>query len=216
MFPVIMVLGALVFFSPSWPRALFAGLRRWIPGRSLASAIGRDASRPAVAPVVAAPTRWQLAVVGLALGYCALQAALPLRTFAYGPGVTWHEQGMRWSWRVMVREKNGSVTFIVRDKRSGRSLHVAPRRYLTALQEREMAGQPDLILQLAHHIRADFARRLHGDVEVRVDALVSLNGRRMRALIDPSVNLAAIRDGLAPASWITAPPAEPPPRIRPI
>jgi len=206
MFPVIMVLGALVFFSPSWPRRLLAFAR---------SAIASPASRPP-AERSSAPTRGQLAIAGIALAYCALQLALPLRTFAYGPGVSWHEQGMRWSWRVMVREKNGSVTFIVRDKRSGRSLHVSPSRYLTALQEREMSGQPDLILQLAHHIRADFAARLHGDVEVRVDALVSLNGRRMRALIDPNVDLSAIRDGLAPASWITAAPAEPPPRIRPI
>ena len=40
-----------------------------------------------------------------------------------------------------------------------------------------MSGQPDLILQLAHHIRDDFERRGQGPVEVRVDALVSLNGR---------------------------------------
>jgi vitamin K-dependent gamma-carboxylase len=222
MFPVIMVLAALVFFSPSWPRVALGWLAR-LAGMGLVPAlastpvaIDRDASRLLPQARAGAASGGQRVLAGIALAYCALQLALPLRTFAYGPGVSWHEQGMRWSWRVMVREKNGSVTFIVRDKRTGRSLHVAPRRYLTALQEREMAGQPDLILQLAHHIHADFTARLRGDVEVRVDALVSLNGRRMRALIDPNVDLSAVRDGLAPASWITAAPAEPPPRIRPI
>jgi hypothetical protein len=211
MFPVIMVLGALVFFSPSWPRVLLQRLpsgRAWSP--MLPPPIIRDASLPV------APTGTRVAIAVLALGYCALQAALPLRTFAYGPGVSWHEQGMRWSWRVMVREKNGSVTFVVRDKQSGRSLQVSPRRYLTALQEREMSSQPDLILQLAHHIRAQFAARLQRDVSVQVEALVSLNGRRMRALIDPAVDLSEVRDGLARARWITPPPEEPPPHLRPI
>ena len=42
-----------------------------------------------------------------------------------------------------------------------------------------MASQPDLILQLAHHVaRRDFEARACGAVEVRVESLVSLNGRR--------------------------------------
>jgi hypothetical protein len=123
---------------------------------------------------------------------------------------------MRWSWRVMVREKNGSITYLVRDRRSGKQWHVSPRRYLTRLQEREMSGQPDLILQLAHHIRREFEQRARGPVEVRVEAFVSLNGRRIRRLIDPEVDLGAIRDGVVPARWITASPDDAPPHIRPI
>ena len=213
MFPVIMVLGALVFFSPSWPRLLLAKLVAWRASAGTDTGMGTGgSSRDAYRPIT-----WRHgAIAALALGYCTLQVILPLRAFAYGPGVSWHEQGMRWSWRVMVREKNGSVTFVVRDPRSGRSLHIAPRRYLTALQEREMSGQPDLILQLAHHIRADYAARWGHDVEVRVDALVSLNGRRMRPLIDPTLDLSRIHDTLAPAPWITPAPSDPPPHLRPI
>ena len=40
---------------------------------------------------------------------------MPLRAHLYGGNVLWHEQGMRFSWRVMARAKNGSVTFNVRD-----------------------------------------------------------------------------------------------------
>src|SRR5690606_12439915 len=109
--------------------------------------------------------------------YCTWQVLMPLRFLAYGGDVRWHEQGMRFSWRVMVREKNGSVTFHVRDPRTEREFTVAPRAYLTRLQEREMSGQPDLILQLAHRISDDFSKRLGGPVEVRAEALVSLNGR---------------------------------------
>jgi hypothetical protein len=140
------------------------------------------------------------------------QLLMPLRFLVYGGNVRWHEQGMRFSWRVMVREKNGSVTFMVRQKASQRVFHVSPRRYLTGLQEREMSSQPDLIAQLARHIRRDFAERGLGDVEVRADVWVSLNGRRMTRLIDPSVDLATLPDDLARASWILPAPSEPPPQ----
>jgi hypothetical protein len=148
--------------------------------------------------------------------YCVLQVALPLRTHLYGGNVLWHEQGMRFSWRVMVREKNGAVTFLVRSKATGRTWQVSPERYLTRLQEREMSSQPDLILQLARHIQRDFAERGLGPVEVRADALVSLNGRRMARLIDPNVDLTTVRHGLARAAWILPAPSEPPAAIRPI
>ena len=92
-----------------------------------------------------------------------VQILVPLRAHLYGGNVLWHEQGMRFSWRVMARAKNGSVTFIVRDPRDGRQWHVSPAKYLTRIQEREMAVQPDLILQLAHHIAREFeARRASG------------------------------------------------------
>ncbi|WP_437293803.1 HTTM domain-containing protein [Sorangium sp. So ce426] len=223
MFPVIMVLSALVFFPPEWPRRLLSRLR----ARALPAHGGAGAPRapqapqpttdePALPP--AAPPSRSLRALGLALGaaYCAVQLAMPLRFLAYGGNVRWHEQGMRFSWRVMVREKNGSVTFIVRSRRTGRTWHVSPREYLTRLQEREMAGQPDLILQLSRHIREDFERRGRGPVEVRADALVSLNGRRIARLIDPGVDLAVVSDGLGPAPYILPAPEGPPPHIRPL
>jgi hypothetical protein len=208
MFPVIMVLSALVFFPANWPRRLIARIR----GSAGRSDETRDAL-PAVSPIVASPPLRTVAI-GVAAAYCVFQLVFPLRFLAYGGDVRWHEQGMRFSWRVMVREKNGSITYVVRQKETGRVWHVSPRTYLTTLQEREMSGQPDLILQLAHHIREDFARRGHGAVEVRVEALVSLNGRRIAPLIDPHVDLVTVRDGLGKAGWILAVPPEPAPLIR--
>jgi hypothetical protein len=123
---------------------------------------------------------------------------------------------MRFSWRVMVREKNGSVTYLVRSRQTGRVWEISPRRYLNRHQEREMSGQPDLILQLAHHIQEDFANRDLGPVEVRVQALVSLNGRYPAPLIDPTVDLTHVRDGIGKAHWILPAPSGPPPHTRPI
>ena len=99
MFPVIMVLSALVFFPPGWPRWWVDRARRLVAGRD------RGAEAPASAGAAIAPASPRLRALGVTLGaiYCALQIALPLRFLAYGGDVRWHEQGMRFSWRVMVR-----------------------------------------------------------------------------------------------------------------
>jgi vitamin K-dependent gamma-carboxylase len=203
MFPFIMVVAASVFFAPDWPR-------RFLRGRTRPAAA--PAAPPASAPAV--PTRARtLGLAALAV-YAAVQLLVPLRHYVYPGGVTWGEEGMRWSWKVMLREKHGSVTYYVRTPGSGSEVQVSPRRYLRGRQAREMAGQPDLILQLAHHIARDFRARGHGQVEVRAEALVSLNGRPARPMIDPEVDLARVDDGLAPKHWILPEPHDPPIQLR--
>ncbi len=202
LFPFLMPIGATLFFSPSWPRRL---LDRVWPGRFRASVASETTQRGWT------PRRRRLAVPVAA--YVAIQVLLPLRTFLYAGDVLWHEQGMRWAWKVMVREKNGSIVYRVRDPDTDRVWRVGPMSYLTWRQANEMTGQPDLILQLAHHIADDFRRRGRGDVEVRVDALVSLNGRPAAPMIDPDVDLTRVRDGFAQADWILASPDRPPFRV---
>jgi vitamin K-dependent gamma-carboxylase len=204
MFPFIMVTAVLVFFPADWPRRVLAKLR---PG-----------SAPAVPPVLppraassAAPRR---AFVILAAAYCVLQVVVPLRHRIYGGNVLWHEQGMRFSWKVMVREKNGSITYLVDSPSQGRTWYVSPRKYLTARQERELSGQPDLVLQLAHHIQRDFQARGLTDARVRVEAIVSLNGRSAAPMIDPDVDLSRVEDGLGKAHWILPEPEGPPIHLR--
>jgi hypothetical protein len=219
MFPVIMTLAALVFFPPDWPRRLQGALRRHVsPTLEETSRLATLTPPTTTEPSRPGPRHARVGALSLALAaiYCAFQITMPLRFLAYGGNVLWHEQGMRFSWRVMVREKNGSLTYLVREKMTGRVRHVSPRSYLTRIQEREISTQPDLILQLGHHIRDDFERRGFGPVEVRVDAFVSLNGRKLARLIDPEVDLGSIEDGIGAAAWILPAPTEAPPHTRPI
>jgi vitamin K-dependent gamma-carboxylase len=201
MFPFIMTTSALIFFSPSWPRRLLA-------------AVG--VRTVAVAPAPLPPPPWtprrRLIAAAIAL-HVAVQVALPLRHWVYPGELLWNEDGMRFAWQVMVREKHGAITFHVRFA-DGRQVDVPPRHYLAWRQEREMAGQPDLVLQLAHHIAADMRARGHGAVAVTVDAQVSLNGRRPAAMIDPAVDLATVRD-LGPRDWVLPAPSDPPIHLRP-
>jgi hypothetical protein len=190
MFPFIMSAATLVFFDPDWPRALLRRLRGLGPEAAQAAA---------VRPLGGLPT-------ALLIAYTALQVGVPLRGMLYPGNLLWHEQGMRFAWRVLVREKSGSVTYRVTSASAGRSWQVNPARYLTPRQAHEMAGQPDLVLQLAHHIARDFRARGVDDPEVRADTRVSLNGRPPRPLIDPARDLARVPDSLAPAPWITGAP----------
>ncbi|MGE0803332.1 MAG: HTTM domain-containing protein [Lautropia sp.] len=227
LFPFIMVFGVLIFFEPDWPRRVFgwlpiASLKRgvagWIgAGRTGSSgpAVSSDRSvvspdRPAIrsdgwTPTQAVCTMW-------IAGFCALQFLMPLRHWAYPGTVLWHEQGMRFSWRVMLREKSGALDYRVVDAR-GSTVLVSPHRYLTMQQYREMAAQPDMILQLAHRIRDDFNARGVGPVKVYADSVVSLNARPAIRMIDPNVDLAVVSDGPARAHWILPPPSDPPPLL---
>jgi hypothetical protein len=207
MFPVIMMVSATIFFAPDWPR-------RWVPERFWPG--GQRAER---GDQRSAPSRGGMVrkvAVAAALLFCLLQLVMPLRFLAYPGNVLWHEQGMRWSWKVMVREKNGAVTYRVRVPGRQKEYYVSPSRYLTSHQEREMSGQPDLILQLAHHIGREFRERGHARVEVRADAVVSLNGRTPQPMIDPTVDLTSVDDGVARADWIMPGPEEPPPHLQPL
>jgi vitamin K-dependent gamma-carboxylase len=214
MFPAIMLLSALVFFGPSWPRNALAWLairlrRQAGQGVRLESWSGRPA-----AGAVPHPLAW----IGLSLGalYCGVQLGMPLRALAYGGNVLWHEQGMRFSWRVMVRAKGGNTTLVVRQRETGRVFHVNPGVYLTGMQESEMSSQPDLIVQLAHHVGARLAERGFGPVEVFADSRVSLNGRRSKPFIDPAVDLTRVRDGLERHAIVLPAPVEAPPHTRPV
>jgi vitamin K-dependent gamma-carboxylase len=194
MFPLIMTSAALIFFSPSWPRRLFK-LRPTV-----------EASDDRVKP----PGR--RARIAIAV-YVIVQLMLPLRHFVYPGDVLWNEDGMRFAWHVMIREKHGAVTFIA--ELDGTRVEVPPSAYLTWRQEREMAGQPDLILQLARRIGADLRARGYRQVRVFAETAVSLNGRAPRALIDPAVDLLSIQD-LGPREWVTTAPTSKAPQIQPL
>jgi hypothetical protein len=209
-FPFLMVSAATLFFDPDWPRTLARRIRG-LP----APAIRAEASGGGFTAESRPTGRWSTSAAVLIAAYCVFQVLMPLRAFLYPGDVLWHEQGMRYSWRVMVREKNGSIGYRVRWRDSDREVYVSPSRYLTSHQEREMSGQPDLILQLARRIAADFEAQGYEEVEVRADALVSLNGRRAAPMIDPDVDLAQERDTVAVMRWIEPRPiGDPLPALR--
>jgi vitamin K-dependent gamma-carboxylase len=197
MFPFIMTSSALILFSPSWPRRV---LRRFVA----------RAPSPEPAAASAPPSRAVVAIIAL---HAAVQLALPLRHLIYPGDVLWNEDGMRFAWHVLIREKLGTIMFVAVFA-DGKRLEVPPHNYVIARQEREMSGQPDLILQLARTIGRDLEARGYRGFEVRAVTAVSLNGRAPVAMIDPDVDLLTIRD-VGERTWVLPAPSGPPPRVQP-
>ena len=194
MFPWIMIISATIFWEPSWPRGLLARLQRGVPAALSEGVAGAPLS---------AGARFAAAA------YAVIQVSLPLRSLLYPGNTLWTEEGFRFSWKVMLIEKAGSLDFRVVDGRD-RSYFVSARDYLTALQTRMASTQPDMILELSQFIARDFASRGYGRVRVYAESRVSFNGRLQQRFIDPDRDLAAETDSLWPKTFILPAPSEAP------
>ena len=229
LFPVIMVSATLLFFGDEahervWERLVAFANRSlallYPPALSLVRfggspvAVATPVASPAFAKTAnsnalsvtagTAPPKWLRWSLGF---YLALQVALPLRAYAYPGQLAWTEQGYRFGWRVMLVEKTGEARFTVEDGATGRRWRVDNAELLTPYQEKQMAIQPDFVLQYARHLaRVSEQRYSFRDPRVIVDNPVSLNGRRSRRLVLPGVDLTRTSDGLTPSSWLTLAP----------
>ena len=181
-FPWLMIAGATLFFEPDWPERMCGHLEA-------------RAETPAV-------QRLSLWGAGLLAAWFVVQVSLPMRYLAYPGEVCWTEQGFRFSWRVMLIEKTGSVEYVVQSADGEKRWEVMPGEDLTPLQAKMMSTQPDMILEYAHVLRDRYNAKGYGPVRVYVDSWVVWNGRPAARLIDPSVDLASEEDTLAPKSWI--------------
>lgn len=183
LFPVVMIAGTLIFFSPDWPLRF---------GRvTTASATPTDSA-----------TRLRK---GHAVALCvvaALQLLVPLRHLAMAGNVRWTEEGYYLSWRVMLTEKTGSLRFDVTDPATGEVWRVRPESVLEDWQARQASIRADLLLATAHLVAQDFADRGHPGVEVRAQSFVSFNGRQRQRYVDPTVDLAAVSRGTRTTEWL--------------
>lgn len=186
-FPWMMMLVALVFFEADEFRALG---RRFV--KPTASA------RMEVAPSPIGLPRMAPLVVTVLLAF---QLLFPLRHWLYPGNRLWTEEGMRFSWHVMVTEKTGHAAFHVAHPPSGHTW-VIPPSDLTPAQEQQMSVQPDFIWQYAQHVEDQFIASGYDDVEVRAEVYVSLNGRSSQPLIDPTVDLTQVPRSLSTRPWI--------------
>ena len=123
--------------------------------------------------------------------YIAIQLLLPLRHLAYPGNVLWTEEGYRFSWRVMLVEKNGQAIFTITEPKTGRKSEINNKWYLTKFQEKQMSIQPDFMVQYAKFLKQE-QKEKHGieNAIVTVDSYVALNARAGKRFIDSDRDLA--------------------------
>jgi hypothetical protein len=192
MFPYIMIATALVFFSTEFHGKIISviALRMKVPETYVHPGKEFRYNRPGF-----------FMVRGIIVTFILIQVTLPLRYILYPGELFWTEQGYRFSWRVMLMEKSGYAQFVIKDKKGNQAI-VDNTEFLTPLQEKMMATQPDMILQYAHLLRDHYATRGFDSPGVFVDSYVALNGRLGKPLIDPQTDLAQEAESFNHKSWI--------------
>jgi hypothetical protein len=191
MFPYIMVLSALVFFDSADVDALLQQCKNHFTKIPVYQ--GNDI-------YTFAPRKQQVLLAGL-LVFFAIQLLFPWRYLLMPGELFWTEEGYRFSWRVMLMEKTGYAQFVVQDA-TGKRVGVNNSDFLTPNQEKMMATQPDFLVQYAHLLHHEYAKRGMVQPKVTATVYVALNGRRSRLFVDPEVDLAAQTDGWAHKQWI--------------
>lgn len=205
MFPFIMIVSALIFFDASFHARIIAFLRKML-GRihQAISLPDYQSTRPTNYHTKAARAQVQgkvfkQGIVGLIL---LIHLLLPWRYALYPGELFWTESGYRFSWRVMLMEKAGYITYRLIDPESGKKTVVNPEVYLTSFQQKQLATQPDFILEFAH-----FLAREHQEVgrplpTVFAESYVALNGRGSRVYVDPEVDLTTIDYHTPRIKWL--------------
>lgn len=192
-FPLVMIMVVTIFFSPAWHEKQLARLSSFFQKKKTF-----DQSQP---KPVSSNTNSRLIYPFLTC-FILFQLLFPWRYLVYPGNVFWTEEGYRFSWRVMLMEKAGTATFYVKNTETGREGSVINRQFLNAHQEKQMAMQPDLILQYAHYLKDHYTQQGMKDPSVRAEVWVTLNGRPAQLLIDPAVDLSTKEDGWATKDWI--------------
>lgn len=191
MFPYVMIANSLIFFSSEFHQKLQSYLP-FYKNRLKNTFPNSQPYQFHFAPLMKAA----LTV------YIGFQLIFPFRYLMYPGHLFWHEEGFRFSWRVMLMEKSGAAYFTVKDKKTNQNIEVNNREFLTPLQEKMMSTQPDLIVKYAHHLAEEFQKKGFQQPAVYAEIYVALNGNRSRLFIDSSVNLAAEKLGWQHYNWV--------------
>lgn len=188
MFPYIMILSTLIFFSENFHESILKFLSKIfkVQNRSFDN-------RP-----LQNTTLFKSFFV---LFFC-LQILIPFRYLFYPGDLFWTEQGYRFSWRVMLMEKAGTAFFYVINPDTGKKIEIDNKDFLTTNQEKMMATQPDMLVQYAHHLREYYSKRGIVNPKITADVFVNLNGRGSKQFIDPNIDLSVEANSWKPKNWI--------------
>lgn len=183
-FPWYFILLSSLFFSPSWPRKIW-GINKLMPQKNQGQLQAFNLGR--------------LSSFFLTL-YLLLHLILPFRHLFYPHSASWSEEGHQFSWRMMLRTKNGETTFVAQ-KEDGKKFVIDPLHYLTPRQFEKMKGYPDMLLQFAHFLAAKYQEE-GVSLKIFCYTQISLNNHPPRPLIDPSIDLVQVSRSLKPYSFI--------------
>ncbi|WP_103864351.1 HTTM domain-containing protein [Aquimarina sp. I32.4] len=194
MFPYIMIVSTLLFFSDNFHHRVLAGISKIFKISKNYFDTNQVFSYSSIQKKI---------LISLVSLFFVIQLLLPFRYLLYPGELFWTEEGFRFSWRVMLIEKAGYANFKIIDSVSGSRFYIDNDDFLTAFQQKQMATQPDFILQYAHYLKQHFKKQGHKNIQVFVESYVTLNGRLSDQYIDPSIDLVKEKESFKHKTWIT-------------
>lgn len=195
-FPLVMIATVTIFFDPNWHKKCLVWMATILDQTHLNYL---QLKQKIVLPI---QKQQQQAILSLLLVFFCLQLLFPWRYKLYDSNIFWSEEGYRFSWRVMLMEKSGAATFYVQDGNTGREGRVINSNFLNKHQEKQMAMQPDMILQYAHFLGDYYQKQGIQNPKVRAKVYVTLNGAKSRLFFDEQLDLLQIKDDWRKRWWI--------------
>jgi len=159
----------------------------FFPGEQIGARFLRRRTPVVDLPVAPTSNRIVLGLLGI---YFVVQLLLPLQSLWFPGNVNWTEEGQRMSWRMMLRSKDGSIHFVVRNPKSGEEWRIYPSKRLTPKQTDRIATRPDMIWLFVQRLKREYGQRGVDPVEIYAVSSVSLNGRRRQPIVDPEYDMA--------------------------
>ena len=86
-------------------------------------------------------------------------------------------------------EKAGSAFFYVKDSKSNKMVEVDNKKYLTYMQEKQMATQPDMMVDYAQFLKKEYTNMGFTNPKVTAQSYVTLNGKGSREFINDTIDL---------------------------
>lgn len=193
-FPYVMIISSLIFFDSGFHKKILWSIARL-------TYINIEVFENARQKIQHFKGIYNLKLSLLAT-FVIVQLLFPFRYLLYPGELFWTEEGFRFSWRVMLMEKAGYTQFIVTDPATSKTIRVNNSNFLTPFQEKQMAFQPDFILEYAHILHDYYQQSGIPNPEVRVESYVALNGRLSKPYIDPKIDLAKEHETFQHKTWI--------------
>ncbi|MEM7573763.1 MAG: HTTM domain-containing protein [Bacteroidota bacterium] len=190
-FPFVMILAAAVYFPADTQR-------KWLKRLShlLAKPQWLTANK-----LLWRPRRPNLLAIMLSCFFL-IQLLFPFRYLLKPGELFWHEDGYRFSWRVMLMEKAGYANFKIVDPDTGQRFYVDNSSFLTPFQEKQMATQTDFIVEYAHYLEQHYQEQGIAQPEIYVESYVALNGRQSQLYVNPDIDLTKVDRTFAPADLL--------------
>ncbi|MEO2031315.1 MAG: HTTM domain-containing protein [Planctomycetaceae bacterium] len=186
-FPWFMIGATLLFFpAGSFRQALFRrGTRRSGPSDSSVAWTWRNRTTVAATGVF---VTWQL--------------LFPFRHFLYPGNVHWTNEAHHFSWHMMLRDKVAETRFVISNTHTGKRGLVRVEDILSQTQYVIMGEDADMIVEFAQFVAAGYRERDEGNVEIRVLAVASLNGRKYQLFMNPQIDYASVDRPWGTQPWI--------------